>query len=156
MGRPTKLTPEVQAKAIEAYRTGHYAEHVAPLAGISEKTLYSWLERGEKGEEPFADFLQAVKEASAFAIDEAMKTVRAGGMGWQGSAWFLERRHSALFVKKDPDAALKTKALEAELAKSAIEIETLKAKLEMLKAGHDPDAQQITVVVPEALRRDGE
>jgi hypothetical protein len=60
-------------------------------------------------------------------------------MGWQGSAWFLERRYPAKWGKRDPDHSTKTKLLEAEL-------ETAKAKLELLKAGHDPDGETVTVI----------
>lgn len=72
-------------------------------------------------------------------------------------------------IKQDDDIKATLKAIELlwerrygkapladEEGKLAVEIETLKAKLELLKAGHDPDGPQITVVIPEALKRDGE
>lgn len=156
MGRPTKLTPETQAVIVEAFLGGLYAEDAALLGGISEQTYYSWVERGKAGEEPFAAFLEAVETAAAQSSRDALLMVRGGDPGWQGSAWFLERRYPMKWGRRDPDHALKTRQLESDLAKSVVEIETLKAKLELLKAGHDPDAQVITVVIPPSLAREGE
>lgn len=46
-GRPTALTGEV-AEQIEAYiREGAYPETAARAAGVSERSYYRWLERGE-------------------------------------------------------------------------------------------------------------
>lgn len=149
MGRPTKLTPEVQQRIVEALLSGLYVEDAVILGGIAEDTYYEWVKRGKTGEEPFASFSEAVESAGVVSSSQALVTVRAGGMGWQGSAWFLERRYPAKWGRRDPDHGLKTKLLEAEL-------ETVKAKLELLKAGHDPDAQVITVVIPPSLAREGE
>jgi len=141
MGRPTKLTPEVQAVIIEAVEAGNYFETAAALAKICKQTLYSWIEKGEAGEEPYAAFLDALKGAEAKAEQDALRDVREAQVGWQAHMTFLERRHPTRWGRRDPDYSLKTKLLEAELA-------TANAKLKLLEAGQDPDAQQITVVVP--------
>lgn len=146
MGRPTKLTPEVQAKVVQALETGHYAEDAVIIAGIGENTYYQWLEKGAAGTEPYAAFREAVESASRQAVDRSLKRVMGGDLGWQGSAWFLERRFPMKWGRRDPDHALKTKQLESDLAKSAVEIDTLRAKLKMLEAGQDPDAQPVVVV----------
>lgn len=103
MARPTSLTPEVHALVVEAIRKGNYKRTAAQLAGICEKTLYNWEERGAAGEEPFAEFLQAVKSAEAEAETKLLEEIRTaqgsipgeGGRGpdlWQSKAWILERR----------------------------------------------------------------
>lgn len=148
-GRPTKCTPEVIALIADKLESGIYADSAAILAGISEKTYYNWLERGENGVEPYATFLQATKDATAKAEQGALTTVRAAGPGWQANAWFLERRFPAKYSKRDPDHALKTKTLE-------LQVRELEAKIKLLEAGKDPDARQVTVVIPDAVRRDGE
>ncbi len=91
-GRPTSLTPEVQAAIMSALRDGLYRETASRCAGICERTFYSWLERGETGEEPFAGFLQAVKRTEAEAERDIIVTVREGADGWQSKAWVAERR----------------------------------------------------------------
>ncbi len=103
MARPTSLTPEVQARVVEALERGHYRSTAVRLAKISERTLYNWLERGEKGEEPYAEFMQAIKEAEAVAEDNLLVAISTaqpgipgeGGRGadpWQSRAWVMERR----------------------------------------------------------------
>lgn len=51
LGRPTKLTATVQNKIVKALRMGNYAEVAAAYAGVSERTFYGWLERGERAKE---------------------------------------------------------------------------------------------------------
>src|SRR5690349_14473647 len=146
MGRPTKLTPETQQVIVDALEAGHYAEVAATLAGIDESTYYDWVKWGEgaKAREPYASFAKAVKAASSKAEQDALATARAGSTGMSGPHWtsamtFLERRYPHRWGKRDPDHELKTKALRLDLKRAETEIETLKAKLELLKAGHDPD-----------------
>lgn len=91
-GRPTLLTPEVQQTIVSALLEGMYRVVAAQLAGIGERTLYLWLEKGEAGEAPYADFLHAVKTAEAHAELEVVRAVRAGEDGWQSKAWVAERR----------------------------------------------------------------
>lgn len=103
MARPTSLTPDVQSAIIAALDVGSYRVTAAQAAGICERTLYSWLERGEKGEEPFAEFLQAVKSSESRAEIDLLMEIRTaqGGISgeggtradiWQSRAWVMERR----------------------------------------------------------------
>lgn len=105
MARPTKLTPQVQDVIVEALKLGLYADQAATLADISEFTYYNWIKRGEaeqaridNGETPdpnetiYVEFSKAVKKASVQGQADALSRVREGDKGWQGSAWFLERR----------------------------------------------------------------
>ena len=45
-GRKTKLTPERQEKILDCVRIGMSNKAAAQMAGISEKTLYNWIECG--------------------------------------------------------------------------------------------------------------
>lgn len=91
-GRPTAWSLGVQASIVEALREGLYRVTAAQLAGICERTLYNWIERGEAGEEPYCAFLQACKRAEAEAEHDIIATVRRGAEGWQSKAWIAERR----------------------------------------------------------------
>lgn len=135
MGRPTKLTPEVQETIVEAVEAGNYFETAAALAGISKQTLYNWIDRGEAGEEPFDLFFDAIKSAEASAEKTALERVQGAQQGWQAHMTFLERRHPQRWGRRDPDHGLKTKLLEAEL-------DMMRAKVKMLEAGVDPDAHR--------------
>jgi hypothetical protein len=95
MGRPTKLTPEVQQTILTFLGTGAYIETASVAAGICKKTLYNWLRRGADEEEPYAAFLHAVEKAQAEADLRDLKTIRqaANAGQWPAAAWRLERRH---------------------------------------------------------------
>jgi len=95
MGRPIKLTPDLQARIVAFLGAGAYVETAAAAAGVSKQTLYNWLSRGADGEEPFEAFLDAVEKAQGEADIRDLKTIRdaANGGVWQAAAWRLERRH---------------------------------------------------------------
>lgn len=156
MARSKLLTPELTAKVVEVLREGNYANTAITVVGIHKDTYYEWLKKGEAGEDGYVDFFEAVEAASAEAEREALAVVRRGNEGWQSSAWFLERRFPSRFAKREPDYDLKTKQLRRDLKKTKIENDTLEQKLDMLKAGKNPDGETITVVIPGALARDGE
>ena len=57
-------------------------------------TYYSWMKRGEEGEKPFVNFLNAVKEAQAVAEEKALSVISEAQLEtWQAAAWLLERRY---------------------------------------------------------------
>jgi transposase len=119
-GRPTSLTPEVQAKIIDAIELGMYVKQACLAAGICEKTYYLWKQRGETGEEPFAGFLQALQIAEAKAELRALKNITSNeeptGPHWTASAWFLERKHWKRWGRKDRTEQKKPDAAGASMA----------------------------------------
>lgn len=105
IGRPTKLTPELHAVIVASIEGGNYAETAAALAGIHRDTFYGWMERGRRGEQPFADFSDAVTRARAKAEADAVETVRAGmadpKTGAERAQWYLERTAPDRFARRD-------------------------------------------------------
>ena len=94
-GRPTKLTPEVQAKICEAIRAGNYIETAAAFAGIRKSTLYDWLRRGQRASHGlYRSFSEAVEKAQADteARDVALIAKAAAEGNWKAAAWRLERK----------------------------------------------------------------
>jgi hypothetical protein len=61
---------------LEALRRGAFDWVAAEAAGIHRRTFYRWLERGEAGEEPYAQFAREVQRARAQARVEAEAKVR--------------------------------------------------------------------------------
>ena len=47
MGRPSKLTPEVQDRIARAITAGNYQDTAAQYAGISPATFYLWMQKAE-------------------------------------------------------------------------------------------------------------
>ena len=117
-GRPTLLTPALQEAIATDVESGAKFEDAAVINGITERTLYNWIARGENGEEPFLGFFQAITRARAVAKLAAIKNVRAGVLpskelspDWKAEAWFLERTFPHDY---GPNAVVHTK-VEGEL-----------------------------------------
>jgi len=94
-GRPCALTPEVKERVVQAIIAGCSRADAARYAGVTDRTLQRWVERGRAGKEaPFAGFVSAVLDAEARASVLAngciAKAIRDGD--WKAAAWFLERR----------------------------------------------------------------
>lgn len=109
-GRPTSLTPRVQAEIVKCLEEGLYLAHAAACAGVTDRSVRDWMKRGEEGEAPFAAFSSAVKVAEAIAARDAMSRVRLAKSGegthpWQASAWFLERRFRGMFGRSFVETA---------------------------------------------------
>ena len=98
MGRPTKLTPETQKRFIDGLRLGLTYKLAASYAGVDERTIYQWIQRGRDGKEPdslFAHFYHAVKAAEGLCAAQHMGriTKAAEGGQWQAAGWVMERRY---------------------------------------------------------------
>jgi len=94
-GRHTTLTPEVQETICKAVADGNTFLTSALAAGVAQSTFSLWMKRGEDETEGiYVEFMEAIKEASAQAVQKQVKNIiKAGKKNWQASAWFLERRH---------------------------------------------------------------
>lgn len=96
IGRPSKLTPEVQDKVVQAILAGNYQDTAAQYAGIGTTTFYRWMEKGAEDDAPqmYRDFREAVESANATAEvrDVALITQAAQSGTWQAAAWKLERK----------------------------------------------------------------
>lgn len=103
MGRPTKLTKELQARICAELEKGHFRRFAAGLVGIDEATLQRWYHRGAS--EPkgiYADFHDAVNLAEAKWVDTANDMLRASAAQNPKSIQFaLSRRHADLYGRRD-------------------------------------------------------
>jgi hypothetical protein len=92
-GRRTLLTPELQTQICAFIRAGTYDYVAAEASGISRRTLFEWLERGERpskrGRTPvYEQFALAIRRAQAEARASAEVTVKK-----IDPKWWLSRMH---------------------------------------------------------------
>ena len=93
-GRPTKRTPEAEAKIIELLKAGNTRKTACIAAGISEDTFARW----RKDDEDFAD---AIEKAEEEAVARNVAIIqRAAITTWQAAAWWLERRRRSDYALK--------------------------------------------------------
>ncbi len=95
MGRPSKLTPDVQARFVQAITLGATYEIACKYAGIVIDTYYRWRKMGEERAGPHREFVEALERAEGTAaIGWLAKIEKAASDGaWQPAAWKLERRY---------------------------------------------------------------
>lgn len=122
IGRPTKLTPEIQAKMVMYLKRGNYVETSGHLCGLPTGTLYLWIKRGKEANAPkrYREFVEAIDAAIAEAEDNDVHVIQAASVGykaqydaqgnviraergpnWKASAWRLERRHPRRWANKE-------------------------------------------------------
>jgi hypothetical protein len=127
VGRPSKLTDEVERKLCDALRAGNHLEVAARYAGISPSTLHRWLsEAREEGADPrLVRLRDAVRKAEADAEVHSVGVLRrAAAQGdWRRHPERWRRRHHGRAGERGPEqragdldpADPKTRALLSEL-----------------------------------------
>lgn len=94
-GRPTKRTPETEAKLLFALRKGNTRRAACAYAGIGESTLNDWVNE-------FPEFSAACTRAeneSEFGYIDVIQECANNG-DWKAAAWWLERRRKAEYSAK--------------------------------------------------------
>ena len=103
-GRPTKLTPQVQAKIVQAIVGGNDITVAAAYAGIHKAQFYRWLEKGEQQQQGiYRAFRDAIQKAQADAETRNVALIaKAAQEGtWTAAAWWLERKYPERWGRKE-------------------------------------------------------
>ncbi len=151
LGRPTKLTPDVQTEIVKRVGMGVSPEVAAQTQGINRATYYEWMARGRVGagdetthrSQPFADFHDAVKAADADAEAHCLGVIRvATNDSWQAAAWWLERKHPERWSVDRRKKAAEIEKITADTARINAEAEALKK---------DPTGALARLILPAVL-----
>lgn len=104
IGRPTKLTPELQEKFCEIISKGHYISTACEALDIGTTTYKDWMTRAENGDDSYRSFSSAVKNAQAkreLRLLSRIESASAIPQYWQSAAWMLERSMPDKYSKRD-------------------------------------------------------
>ncbi len=128
-GRPSKFTPNMRAAIIADIADAIPYEYAAEANGISEKTLYLWLDQGRQDREAniesdFATFLQDIKKAERERIKKHKSKIDAGDDKWTCDAWMLERRWWKHYSKSAPILDFESRLKKMEESKGIEDGET--------------------------------
>lgn len=104
-GPPPKITPAVRKLILEAIEQNLPYEVAAWFAKIHERTLYKWLEKGQKDADDgliteHTELRHAIKELEAKKIASHLGSVEDQTERWQARSWILERRWRQFFTDK--------------------------------------------------------
>jgi hypothetical protein len=94
MGRPTKLTDELRDAIVALIDAGNFPATAAECCGVSRSAFYDWTAKGRDGQEPYADFVDAIARARAQAKVNLVKVVQTHASLPKGGAhaqWLLEK-----------------------------------------------------------------
>jgi len=91
-GRPTVLTPLVQRQLSECFWLGLSDEQAAVYCQIDRRTVY----RARVG-----NLCPAIKRSAIRREMVYRRKIWNGKPGWQGAAWFLERKYPQEFARPE-------------------------------------------------------
>jgi hypothetical protein len=102
----SKLTPETQARIVQAIGVGATYELAAKFGGVTYQTFLNWMKAGATGKSGrYVGFFEAVREAEGKAavkwlaiIDKVANDEK--NPNWQAAAWKLERRYPEMFGRR--------------------------------------------------------
>ena len=101
----TKLTPAIQTAIIELIEGGNFKRTAAAACGISESTLYLWIQKGEEAKSgKYFEFSETIKRSEAKAEAMLIAKINRAAIDpktWQAAAWILERSRFKDWGKKD-------------------------------------------------------
>ena len=90
-GRPTDCTPDLIQRAGDLLAKGHPVRAMCRALRISPTSHYNWTERGDAGEQPYLDYVNAVRVGMSTAEAIALNAVRdAIPKDFRAATWWLE------------------------------------------------------------------
>ena len=102
-GRPSKLTPELEAEIVELIKVGNYVETACGVVGIGKTTFYEWMKKANASVRfnRYVRFRNAVEKAQAWSEARDMAIIsKASEKYWQAAAWKLERKFPEKFGRQ--------------------------------------------------------
>ncbi len=95
IGRPTRLTPEMQDDIIKVLLIGEHRKTAASYVGISKDVISHWMTRGRREPESiYGDFRRSVIKAESFARINALAHIYAAGQkDPKNFMWWLEKKY---------------------------------------------------------------
>jgi len=104
VGRPLKLTLQIQDRICEALRSGNTRRDSAAYAGVSHSAFAKWIQLGKRkgARAAYVAFVDACEKAESAAIVRNVAIIqKAGDSSWQAAAWWLERRRPTNYAKRE-------------------------------------------------------
>lgn len=95
-----KFNEEIRNKILIAHENGLNQRDSALFAGISERTLYYWLEKGKNARSgKYKQFFQDFENAEIKNKLYHLKKIN-DDESWQSSAWYMERKYPNEYGKR--------------------------------------------------------
>lgn len=99
IGRPTKMTPKVIDQIAELFFLAFSDEQVALATDVDVRTIHRARAAG---------FCQSIKKGELAREKTYRQKIWDGKEGWQGAAWFLERKYPERFSRPEVQLQINT------------------------------------------------
>jgi hypothetical protein len=133
IGRPCRLTPELQAELVASLARVYHVEIACDLCGLHRTTVYRWIKRGKHQKRgKYREFCNAIKKALAEKMAASVSAIEAA-KEWTAHAWLLERKWPALWGADRTEIAKLARELEQALV-GVRALETLVEKMRSTSA----------------------
>ena len=143
VGRPTKLTPQIQDDLCRVVAMGNYLETACAFVGVSTATVRDWMRRGARAKRGiYVEFLAAIKRAMAQGeVRDVATIVQASRENWQAAAWRLERKHWKRWGRKErvQQEISGRDGKEIEIKQTVFDHSTAIASIASRSAGHSAE-----------------
>jgi transposase len=102
-GRPSKLTPEIRKKLLDAIKAGNYYETACSYAGINYMTFRNWMKKGQQAKSGnYFEFFELVTRAESEAEARMVAQWQAQiPQDWRAARDFLARRHPERWAQQE-------------------------------------------------------
>ena len=142
--RPPRLDSPAVQHLLAALKAGAYVQTAAQAAGLGERTVYRWLERGQAEEQEgtqgdYWQLWQAIETARFIAQSKALGAIQAAAERgqWRAAAWWLERAHPRQWGRQSQGMD----SLDRDMQQGPpVTVESLDRKIRGLLAALPPDA----------------
>jgi hypothetical protein len=117
----TTLNELVIKRLCDALKRGNTRINACALARVNPSTFNYWLAKARAGHLDYLDFALKIRDAEAYAEDEAIDIIKFGRAGWQGVAWWLQRRNRKKWGDITKDGAREIAANDTRLEDVSLE-----------------------------------
>ena len=93
LGRRTVLNAKLTKQICDNLAAGNSIKTTMELIGRDESVYYDWVNKGEQGQKPYAQFAKKTSRAKGKAKQRLVKTiVRQAPKDWKAAAWILSHQ----------------------------------------------------------------
>ena len=90
MGRRTILDAKLTKRICDLLAAGNSIKTTMELVAVDESVYFDWINKGEEGQKPYADFAKRTSRARGKAKQRLVKTiVKQAPNDWKAAAWIL-------------------------------------------------------------------
>lgn len=118
-----ELNEELINKFAEEIEDGLPLIYTCDLFGISWQTFNNWMKQGESDRDHEVNsltskFFRSIKKAYAKFIKKTKQKIYNGELGWQGSAWWLERTNKNFVLNTEDGSSVEPVIVNAGVSKN--------------------------------------